>query len=138
MGNKPDIDYRLLYSVSDFVNSFISLFFGLIIVGITVFLSLITACDLLYMQYPIIRGKIDEAFDGTHFGGIRLVSEDAKSSLNEAYSENKSPMRVYLFKRMKTYVISAVTLFILITGGESLRLLATDIVIRALSAFGFI
>lgn len=138
MGNKTEIDYRLLYSVSDVVNNIVSLFFGLIIVGITVFLSLITACDLLYINYPIIRGKIDESFDGTHFGGMRLVSEDAKSALNEAYMENKHPVRLYLQKRMKTYIISAFTLFLLVTGGESLRGFATTVVLKALEAFGFI
>lgn len=138
MGNKTDIDYRLLYSVSDVVSNIVSLAFGLIIVGITVLLSVITACDLIYLNHPLVRAKVDEAFDGTHFGGIRLVSEDAKSSLNEAYSLNKSPMRVYLFKRMSTYFVAAVTLLILVGGGESLRVFATNVVLKALGAFGII
>lgn len=138
MQSGTEIDYRLLYSVSDTVSNIVSLFFGLIIVGITVFLSLVTTCDLLYINYPVIRGRVDESFDGTHFGGLRLVSKDARSALTEAYTTGKNPLEVYLRKRVKTYLISACTLFILITGGESLRGLATDIVIKALSAFGFI
>jgi len=103
-----------------------------IIVGVLAYIviigmGLITALDVCYIVIPVFRSfYIDSAESGNRITGktgkngeakLRWVSDDAVYAVKVAtVEEGKSPIKVYLFKRIGAYIIVAIVLFMLLTG----------------------
>ena len=127
-----DIDFETLRRVQSMTGDIASLVLGIIAGYIIVVMFLITVTDICYMMIPplqdIIRGK---NWDGSVDTGskFRLVSKDATSALRESCVGEKNCLAIYLRKRLKTYIIAAILLYITIGGSQ----IIVNIVISLLS-----
>lgn len=100
------------------VTPIISTFLGLAVVLITLFMTVFSAIDIVYIVFPATRAFLDNADSKTK---IQIVTDDAKVALNSASIESgKSPMSTYFGRRVVSYVILSVMLFIILTGNISL------------------
>ena len=103
-------------------------FLGALVTVITVGATVFTALDLMYITFPVFRGKMDDAkASGTKGltrqgknGETKLnwITEDAQYAMIAAdtVQSGKSPYIIYFKKRVIALVVLAVVLFILLTG----------------------
>lgn len=106
----------------------LSIFLGVIVVLITTGMTIFTAFDLCYIAFPVFRGKMDTAkANGTKGvtrtdskGNTKLtfVTEDAQYAVvaAETTQTGKSAFIIYGKKRVISFVVLAVLIFILLTG----------------------
>ena len=116
-----------------------------IIVGVLAYIVIIgmglfTALDVCYIVIPVFRSfYTDSAESGNRITGktgkngeakLRWVSDDAVYAVKVAtVEEGKSPIKVYLFKRIGAYIIVAIVLFMLLTGNMQIFVnIALDLV----------
>lgn len=109
----------------------ISLVVGVIVVLVTMGMTLFTAFDIAYIAFPVFRNKCEEQkMNGTGYNvkkdsngnvSLRFVTDDAQYAVSEGTIENgKSPWGIYFRKRVVSYVLLAIILFILLTGNISM------------------
>ena len=109
----------------------ISLVVGVIVVLVTMGMTLFTAFDIAYIAFPVFRNKCEEQkMNGTGYNvkkdssgnvSLRFVTDDAQYAVSEGTIENgKSPWGIYFRKRIMSYVLLSIVLFILLTGNISL------------------
>ena len=109
----------------------ISLVVGVIVVLVTMGMTLFTAFDIAYIAFPVFRNKCEEQkMNGTGYNvkkdssgnvSLRFVTDDAQYAVSEGTIENgKSPWGIYFRKRIMSYVLLAIVLFILLTGNISM------------------
>ena len=113
----------------------ISLTLGVIVIAITLGMAIFSSVDLCYIAFPVFRNRMDGARSGGGSPGIsriatkqgadgstqlRFVTDDAQYAVQTATIESgKSPYAIYLKKRVVSYIILAILLFILLTGNIS-------------------
>lgn len=110
------MSYSLYYSVLDFLSRASGLIFGLLIIIILLLLFIGTALDVMYICIPIFQSSMDKFLDGKRMGGFRLLSKDAVLAKEEADVSNTNVLFCYLKKRMFTYIIAAVLVYLLFVG----------------------
>lgn len=122
----------------------VGLVLNIIIVGATVF----TSFDILYITMPVFREKSEgmaQSGNGivskqTSDGGtkFRWVTDEALHAVKVCNVENgKSPLWLYLRKRIFAYVAIGVVIYILFTGSIDLIVqLAINLVAGAMEALG--
>ena len=109
----------------------ISLVVGVIVVLVTMGMTLFTAFDIAYIAFPVFRNKCEEQkMNGTGYNvkkdsngnvSLRFVTDDAQYAVSEGTIENgKSPWGIYFRKRIMSYILLAIVLFILLTGNISM------------------
>lgn len=141
LGLKPDTA-TALGGLSGFIPA-INLILGIIVAIITAGMTLLTACDILYISFPPFRGKCESAkANGTGVdqgrsakaGETRLkfISDEAEFAVNsaETVQTGKSPLIIYGKKRALAIVLTTVVLFILVTGNIDV---VTKIALKAVS-----
>lgn len=106
----------------------LEVFLGILVTLITIGMTVFTAFDLCYIAFPVFRGKMDEAkangtkgITKTGKGGetkLTIVTEDAQYAVTAADMANsgENPFLLYFKKRVVSFVVLAVLLFVLITG----------------------
>lgn len=122
------------------LTGFINLVLGMAVLLITSFMTVFTAVDICYIVFPVLRTKLEEnAQSGginakkTSDGGtkMRFVTDEAVYAVNQATTNpGVNAMSIYFGKRVVSYIILAVMLFILLTGNISL---ITNIALKAVS-----
>lgn len=116
----------------------ISLVLGIIVTLITIGMTVFSAFDIAYIAFPVFRNKCEDAKQNgsgamvktTGNGGtkLRFVTDEAQQAVNEGSVESgKSPWGIYFKKRVMSYILLAIILFILMTGNITL---ITNIAIR--------
>lgn len=141
LGLKPDTT-TALGGLSGFIPG-INFILGVIVIIITAGMTVLTACDVLYISFPPFRGKCESAkANGTGVdqgrsakaGETRLkfISDEAEFAVNsaETVQTGKSPLIIYGKKRALAIVLTTVVLFILITGNIDV---ITNIALKAVS-----
>ena len=109
----------------------ISLVVGVIVVLVTMGMTLFTAFDIAYIAFPVFRNKCEEQkMNGTGYNvkkdsngnvSLRFVTDDAQYAVSQGTIESgKSPWGIYFRKRIMSYVLLAIVLFILLTGNISM------------------
>lgn len=98
-------------------------------------LGVFTAFDVVYLAFPVAKGKMDAAAQsGAAQGGsmvtgknhqtgeakFRLVTDDAQAAYNEAAQAGKQPWIPYIKRRWVTYVLCAVIIYILLSGNMAI------------------
>lgn len=136
--NNKDLDYELLYGVASTISSFVGFLLGLLAVILVYYLTIVTAVDLIYMSFPSFAELINRKFDHKETGGLHIISEDARKAVEESQISDKPAALIYLKNRALTYIVAAILLVIIVTGGQDLRTIVANIVIRILNAIGFI
>lgn len=119
---------------------FINLILGLAVVVITSFMTVFTAIDICYIVFPVFRSKLE---DSAQSGGInakktadggtkmRFVTDEAVYAVSQATTNpGVNAMSIYFGKRVVSYIILTVMLFILLTDNISL---ITNIALKAVS-----
>ena len=110
----------------------ISLVVGVIVVLVTMGMTLFTAFDIAYIAFPVFRNKCEEQkmMGGNNImtkkgangeSSLRFVTDDAQYAVSQGTIESgKSPWGIYFRKRIMSYILLAIILFILLTGNISL------------------
>lgn len=108
----------------------LSLMLGIIVTLITVFMTVFSAFDIAYIAFPVFRNKCEDA--KVNGGGLartksngetqlRFVTDDAQYAVQQGSVESgKSPWAIYFKKRVMSYILLAIILFILMTGNITL------------------
>lgn len=110
---------------------FMSLILGIIVYMIILFMSLFSAFDICYIAFPIFRNKCEAAKqDGNKFmtktnksgeTSLRWVTDDAQFAVTQGTIDSgKNPWVLYFGKRVLTYILLALLLFILLTNNISI------------------
>ena len=131
-----EYDYEMLYGITVMITNVAAFILGLLAWFLAAFLTIVTAMDVLFLTYPIFQDYMIRKWDHKKMDGIRLVSEDARLSLEESHSSGEHPLVLYLKKRIKTYLFAATLLVIIITGGDDLRMFIVDMLLRLFEALG--
>lgn len=120
---------------------------GFVVIFITTGMTIFSAFDLCYIAFPVFRNKCEDAKAEVGMSGgkgnalaksngsgtkLRFVSDDAVYAVSstETAQTGKNPFLVYFGKRLISYVVLAVLLFILMTDNITVF---TDIAIKAVS-----
>jgi hypothetical protein len=122
----------------------ISTILGLMVILISIGMTIFSVFDLCYIAFPVFRNKCEEAkqsgsgmmvsnkkgADGET--KLRLVSDDAQYAVTAAdtVQSGKNPFVIYFGKRLLSYIILAILLFILLTGNVTVF---TDIALKVVS-----
>ena len=112
-----NVNLATLTELDYVISNIVSVFLGLVIYGILILLTLITAFDIVYLTIPAVRDRVLQLrIDGTKENVLRVFSRDAINSVEESYlhPEGKSALSIYLGKRVKTYFISVFLLLLFI------------------------
>ena len=109
----------------------ISTALGIMVVLISIGMTIFSAFDLCYIAFPVFRNKCEEAKQTgqgvlasnkqnkqTGETKLRFVSDDAQYAVAaaETVQTGKNPFAIYFTKRILSYIILAILLFILLTG----------------------
>lgn len=119
----------------------ISLVLGIIVTLITIGMTVFSSFDIAYIAFPVFRNKCEDA--KTQGSGamvkkgangessLRFVTDDAQYAVSQGTIESgKSPWAIYFRKRVMSYILLAIILFILLTGNISL---ITNIALKIVS-----
>ena len=116
----------------------IRLVIGLAAVAVSVGMTLFTSLDLLYINMPVFRNATEEmkqsgkgimvGQDKNGDAKLKWVTQDAQFAVTKATMESgKNPNLIYLGKRIISFVLVAIVIYILLTGNITL---ITNIAIR--------
>lgn len=106
----------------------ISTFLGILVTFITVGMTVFTAFDMCYIAFPVFRGKMDEAKSNGTKGVTRtnnkgetklnFITEDAQFAVisAETAQTGQSAFLIYFKKRVVSFILLAILIFILLTG----------------------
>lgn len=123
---------------------FLSTLLGLMVILISVGMTIFSGFDLCYIAFPVFRNKCEESKQsGTGVMAsnkkgangetkLRFVSDDAQYAVTAAdtVQSGKNPFVIYFGKRLLSYIILAILLFILLTGNITIF---TDLALKAVS-----
>lgn len=122
----------------------LSTFLGVLVVLITIGMTIFSAFDIAYIAFPVFRNKCEDAKQ-TGSGimaskkqgkngetKLRFVSDEAQYAVEAAdtIESGKNPFSIYFGKRIVSYVLLSIILFILLTGNINL---ITNIAVRIVS-----
>lgn len=104
----------------------IGLAVGVLAYLIVIGLPLFSALDVAYITIPVLREKADDAKDSHSGGGnmvvksngkFRWISDEAVYACKAAsMEEGKGALSIYFGKRVWTYIVCAIVLYLLISG----------------------
>ena len=135
---KTEADLTTAARILEPVSGAVSTVVGIAVVLITLLMTLNTAFDIAYIAFPVIRGKM---IDSKNSGGgmakknadgstsLRFVTDEAQFAVEQVTTQNNggNAMAIYFKKRVVSYVLLAIMLFILLTGNISL---ITDLAVK--------
>ncbi len=133
-----NVDLSSIYETEMMVQNIASIVFGTIANLLIIFMGLVTALDIAYITLPLFREVVARTkWDGSKHKYLRLVSKDAISAIEQANTieTGRGILGIYLLKRLKTYLICAFVLTILIGGSGILKNLVSKIVISIIQSF---
>lgn len=109
----------------------IELISGLVVILISFGMLIFTSFDILYIAFPVFRNKCEDAKQNGNSmmtkksangdTKLRWVSDDAQYAVSQGTIDSgKSPWRLYIPKRIISYILLAIILFIFLTGNISI------------------
>lgn len=119
----------------------ISLVIGLMATLVTIGMTIFSALDIAYIAFPVFRNKCEDAKaqgsgamvkkGANGETSLRFITDDAQFAVSQGTIESgKSPWTIYFGRRIFSYIILAIILFILLTGNISL---ITNIALKIVS-----
>lgn len=131
------------------VTGVVSFVLGAMVVLITLGMTVFSAFDLCYIAFPVFRDKCEDArTNGNRLmtktdktsgeSKLRFVTDDAQFAVTAADTtqSGKNPFIIYFKKRIISYIVLAILLFILLSGNITvLTSLAIDLVDGVLGLF---
>lgn len=121
-------------AILDFGNMISGFFAYLVVIG----MFIISAFDMMYINLPSFRDTvIQKRWDSSRdVGGRQFVSSDARNAVVDALNTGKNANALYLKYRIKSYVIAATLVFILLTGTSTITNVILRIVLGFFNVFG--
>lgn len=119
----------------------ISLILGIVVTLVMVGMTIFSSFDVAYIAFPVFRNKCEDAKvqgtgamvkkDSNGGASLRWVTDDAQYAVQQGSIESgKSPWGIYFKKRIMSYILLAIIVFILLTGNISL---ITNIALKVVS-----
>ena len=118
----------------------VSICLGILVTLITIGMTLFSVFDIAYLAFPVFRNRCEEKKtlggmgvkkDSQGNSKLTFVSDDAEYAVQQGSVESgKSPWGIYFGRRVVSYIMLAICLFILLTGNISL---ITDIALKAVA-----
>lgn len=122
----------------------VNVIIGIIMVILSLGLTVFSGFDLLYLAFPVFRNYCDD--QKTNGGGamtrkgsdgeikFRFISDEAVYAVSSSKTaqEGKSPYMLYFKKRIASYLVIVVLMFILLTGRVTIF---TDIALKLVGGF---
>lgn len=128
----------IYYSAVDIISRWIQVLYGIMIAVILVIIFIGSAIDLLYLTQPIFASSLDKMLDGKRLGGFRFLSKDAVLAKEEAASSGVHCVVAYLRRRIVTYIIASIVIYVLFVGPDRLIMYLYDIATPFLKAVGLL
>lgn len=135
----PRIDQanKLMSGFQDILGIAVGLLAYIIVIGLPLF----SALDIAYITIPVLRNFADEAksqgkssmvkSDGKGGSKFRWISDEAVYAVKQgAMDEGKSALSIYFGKRVITYIVCAIVLYLLISGNINV---VTNIAVNVVS-----
>ena len=132
------IDFAKLGEIQYLVDTVASVILGMIAYSIVALLTIVTAIDIAYITLPAFRERVQALkWDGSKHFYLRAVSRDAILAVEEAVLSGlgKSAVSIYLWRRLKTYIISMTILIIIVGGGTFIKNFIVKVIVTILRAF---
>lgn len=135
-GNGYGVHMDSLIIAQSTIYDIVGFVLGLLAFFISIGMFLITALDVCYITIPIFQDKVrSQRWDGSRGSKVRFISKDAVEAVELAYTiDNGSAIGSYLKKRVKTYIICGVILYIILIGSNTLVPIIANIVLSILRA----
>lgn len=127
----PDIEGAA--GTLDGIRDIASTLVGILVIAVTIGMTLFTALDLCYITMPVFRNKCDDMKQSGQGAMVRTdnksgeaklrwVTDEAQYAVQQAVNSGtgKSPIMIYLGKRIGAFIAIGVVLFILFTGNISI------------------
>lgn len=125
----------------------LELVLGVLVTLITLGMTLYSTFDIAFLAFPVFRNKCNDAKATGGAGGglsgamvkkgsngeasLRFVTDDAQYAVQQGSVESgRSPWGIYFKRRVMSYILLAICLFILLTGNISL---ITNIALKIVS-----
>lgn len=128
LSTKADLDAAVM--AMEGFRPLIDLGTGILVTLITIGMTLFSALDIAYIAFPVVRSAFEDVKNNGGPGttikanGERKsmwVTDDAQYAVKKAYmDEGANPWTIYFKKRILSYIMLAIILFILMTGNISL------------------
>ncbi len=133
-----DIDIADMKEIQNIIYDVSGYILGLIVTVLCLGITVITALDICYITMPSFQEKVrNHNWDSGSTGKLRLVSNDARISVNKANtsSTGTSALKIYITSRIKTYMILAIVIYLSLGGIYGIIPLVVKIVRAIMSAF---
>lgn len=136
-GDTNSVDYIGLTEGIMGITKYAEVVMGFLVVLIFSLMTFVVALELIYINLPIFRGKMDELINsGRKMAG--LVLHDAVLAVEKANTvqTGKSTNKIYLGMKIKHIVIAVVLLNIILLGWRPIIGIVVSIANRVIEAFG--
>ena len=123
-----NVDLDTIEEIESIIGNWSGKLLGIIALGIVIFITFVTAMDIMYITIPAMREFTRKKnLDGSEADRrFKLVSPDAVRATNGfAVGDNDNALKAYLCSRVKTYIIDFVIVGLIVGGSGHL----TDIVV---------
>ena len=108
----------------------LNLILGILVTLITIGMTFCSALDIAYIAFPIVRNRWDDAKINGGIGTKKMangetkltwITDDAQYAIKQGTIESgQSPWAIYFKRRIISYIMLAIILFILMTGNITL------------------
>lgn len=135
-GNGYGIQLDTLIIAQGVIYDVVGFLLGLIAFVIVIGMALITTLDVCYLTIPMFQDKVrDERWDGSKgHRKIRFISNDARLAVEKAATgqTGRSALTVYIKKRIISYCIAAMVLYICLAGSNTIVPAISNVVLTFL------
>ena len=136
--NDSGANYIALIENLNTIGRITEVILGLMVAIIVIGLPFVIAIEVIYMNFPFIQDKYEQALmstEGKMKGLLGLVIRDARESVRIASMGDggQTVNRIYLGRKMKTIILSVVTVGLVLTGGTAITQLIVNIANSILS-----
>lgn len=136
IGADTDTATEILSGITPIISTFI----GILVILITLGMMIFTGLDACYIVFPVLRNKME---DSKNSGGamakknsdgstsLRFITDEAQFAVQQVATDPSSnAIATYFKKRVWSYILIAVLLFIFMTGNITL---ITDLALKVVS-----
>ena len=129
-----------IIEVQSAMEDIVGFILSLIVTVIIIVLAIVTLLDICFITMPVFQDAvIHKRWDGSidPNARVRLISHDARIAVQQSMTQatGKSALSLYLSRRIKTYCVSAVVIYIALTGSSVLVPLIAKVVTSIVEVF---
>lgn len=135
-GNGSGVHMDTLLIAQNVIFDVVGFLLGMLVFFMAVGMVLVTSLDIMYITIPVMQDRVkDLRWDGSRKGKPRIISKDAGFAVEQSTISGTPALGIYLKKRIKTYCIAAVVMYICIGGSNMIVPLISKVVLQILKGF---